>query len=704
MVPSVGVLLLAMSAAWVWPSTAWAEAPGASNWAETAHGGVRLIAATEAVGSGETVPVGLQFRMNPGWHIYWRSPGDAGYPPRVDWSGSDNLASAEVAWPAPLRFSDAGLETIGYSEGVVLPIDVRLRRPGEPLSLRASVDYLTCADICVPYVADLELTLAAGPAQPSPFAHELARAQSTVPGDGVAAGLAIDRVRQVEEAAWPAIAVDVRASAPLTAPDVFVEGSAPLVFHAPTVRRANDGLAATFTVPVGNTEALPQLAGQPVTVTVVDGERSVERTTIVSTASAAAVGMHAERGLLLILGLALLGGVILNLMPCVLPVLSMKLLAVVGHGGSDRRAVRAGFVAAAFGILFSFMVLAGALLLVRATGTSIGWGLQFQQPWFLTAMILIVTLFACNLWGLYQVPIPRLFGLASEHASRVHGLGGHFLTGALATLLATPCSAPFLGTAVGFALSRGPAEIVLVFAVIGVGLAAPYLVVAAFPGLATRMPRPGPWMRRLRQVLGLALAATGGWLAWVLMGQVGTAAALTVAAVACAIVLMFVVRSRLPQRFRPAGLAAIAALAIAAFVPPVRPAVDRDSPSGVEAEGLWQPFEPHRIAKLVAEGRVVVVNITADWCITCKVNQRLVLASGPVRARLGDPGVVAMRGDWTSPDEAIARYLARFGRYGIPFDAVYGPGMPDGEALPELLSEEIVLGALDRAGGRLAQR
>ena len=306
-----------------------------------------------------------------------------------------------------------------------------------------------------------------------------------------------------------------------------------------------------------------------------------------------------------------------------------------------------------------------------------------------------MALFAGNLWGLVEIPLPRVFALAGERAARARGLAGHFLTGALATLLATPCSAPFLGTAIGFALARGPAEIVAVFSAVAAGLALPYLAVAAFPSLATRLPKPGPWMTTLRRVLGLALAGTAAWLVWVLAGRIGSTGALAVGGLAACAVVGLAGRLWLPRRLRPAGAAAAATLALAAFLVPANPPVD----ARPLAEDVWRPFEPERIASFVAQGHTVFVNVTADWCLTCKVNERFVLARDPIRARLSERRVVAMRGDWTAPDDGIARYLAGFGRYGIPFDAVYGPALPRGEALPELLSADAVTGALARAEG-----
>lgn len=701
----VAALLIAMAAvASPGGASAATDPSAASPWAETAHGAVRLVAAVDAVGEDQSIPLGLLFRMNPGWHIYWRSPGDAGYPPRVNWTNSANLASAELSWPAPRRFSVPDLETVGYEDTVVLPIEARLQRPGEPLALRATVDYLTCADICVPYVAELALDLPAGEARPSAFFHEIARARALVPGRGSGHGLTIEGIGLRGEGNDPKLVITLRSAEPLAAPDVFVEAPSPLTFGAPVVTMADDRRDASLSVTVFNSEGLARsLHGLPVTVTVVDGERSLEQSGTVSaiaieagaTSPGASVGREGMHRLAAMLGLALLGGLILNLMPCVLPVLSMKLLAVISHGGAERRAVRSGFVAAAAGILFSFWLLAGALVLPKTTGHAVGWGLQFQQPWFLTAMVLIIALFAGNLWGVFEIPLPRAFGLAAERTQRVRGLAGHFLTGALATLLATPCSAPFLGTAIGFALSRGPAEIVAVFTTVACGLALPYLAVAVFPSLATRLPKPGPWMTVLRRVLGLALAGTAAWLLWVLAGRIGSTGALAIGGLAAGAAVVLAVRRSLPLGVRPAGTAAAAALALAAFLVPANPPAD----ARPTAADIWQSFEPERIATLVAQGRTVFVNVTAEWCLTCKVNERLVLARDPVRARLTEPDVLAMRGDWTAPNDGIARYLAGFGRYGIPFDAVYGPALPQGEALPELLSTDAVTDALARADG-----
>jgi len=393
------------------------------------------------------------------------------------------------------------------------------------------------------------------------------------------------------------------------------------------------------------------------------------------------------------LGVALLGGLLLNLMPCVLPVLSIKVLSLIGHAGAERQTIRAGFVASAAGIVTSFLLLAVIAGTLKLLGLAVGWGVQFQQPLFLATMVVVVTLFAANLLGLFEIPLPQWasnLGLKGD----AHGMAGHFLTGMFATLLATPCSAPFLGTAVGFALSRGLFEILVIFLALGLGMALPYLAVAAWPDLARMLPKPGKWMLVLRRLLGAVLLLTGAWLLVVLSAEAGEKASLTVGALMGGLLLALGSSRFIGVRARAVlvVLFSLGALAVSLMALP-KPATAVPE----HLKSLWQPFDRDAIAKDVADGKLVFVDVTADWCITCQVNKATVTYRSPVAERLTQPDVVAMEADWTRPDDNIAAYLASFGRYGIPFNAVYGPGAPDGIALPELLTPELVMEALDKA-------
>lgn len=674
-------------------------------WSDTEFTQVRLISATDTVGESPALLFGLHFRMAPGWKIYWRSPGDAGFPPALNWTRSVNLTSARIAWPAPRRFSILGFETAGYEDEVVLPLQVKINNAGQQATLSGEVNFLTCEKICIPYQVPLSLTLPPGPSMPSRDAHLINRFAERVPRNGNNHGLQLagTEIITAEDSTSLRIAIQANVKGgPLVSPDVFIEGLPELIFGRPTVDIPNGGHRTVLKVPVDGMESSAvSLFGKLLTLTVVDGLRAAEWQVTAGGGisfeplpTATTAGLEPQ--LFLILMFSLLGGLILNLMPCVLPVLSLKLLAVVGHGSRDRRDIRAGFIASSAGIVATFLALAIGLASLKASGSAIGWGIQFQQPLFLVVMVVVLTLFACNLWGYFDINLSPTVAKAAARTRPSRGLGGHFMTGAFATILATPCSAPFLGTAIGFALSRGTGEIMAVFFCLGLGLALPYLAVAAFPRLATWLPQPGRWMVVLRRILGVSLATTAVWLISVLAAQVGATAGGLVALFMAAIIVILAQTFRWPQRRHLSSAAVVVLVSAALFTPFWMPG-DKMEYRQPAADTVWQPFDELAIAGLVASGKVILVDITADWCLTCTVNKAVVLERGAIRERLGGDSIVAMQGDWTRPDAAIARYLAQFGRYGIPFNVVYGPRAPQGIPLPEVLTTYTVASSLDAA-------
>jgi suppressor for copper-sensitivity B len=671
----------------------------ASAWAEGDQARMRLVSASDAVGIDAAVALGLHVQLKPSWKIYWRSPGDAGLPPEIEWIGSDNVESAEIRWPVPHRFTLFGLDTFGYEGEVVLPLTVRLARPGEALDLEAHIRYLVCdPQICVPAEAALAFSLPAGPSAPSAEAALVQQFVDEVPGDGSEDGLRLRSVSAGAVGAGTGLVLEAEADPPFANPDVIVEGPPSLRFAAPSVVLSRGGREARFEIAAQALEAgAPDLAGLPLTVTLYDGKRALE-----AAVQPLAGGGAAAPGLAPMLALGLFGGFLLNFMPCVLPVLALKLLGVVGQGGRERAAIRMSFIASAAGIVFSFLVLAAALILLKSAGAAIGWGIQFQQPIFLAALALILVLFAANLFGLFHAPLPSWLGrVAAAGQGGGHSLAGAFAAGAFATLLATPCSAPFLGTAVGFALARGSVEILLIFTALGLGLAAPWLLVAASPSLAQALPRPGRWMVWLKAFLGVALLGAALWLVSILDLQIGRKAAVLVGMLLAGALLALALRQALPGRWRGAAPAMVALLALAAILVPARlPVVAAaPEPKAVGVEGPWRPFAAAEIAGLVREGKTVLVDVTADWCLTCQVNKAVVLNSAEIRPLLDAPGLVAMRADWTRPAPEIAAYLARFGRYGIPFNQVYGPKAPAGILLPEVLTKDAVREAIAKAAG-----
>ena len=671
-----------------------------SAWSASDHVEARLLSSVDGTGDLAALSAGVELKLEGDWKTYWRSPGDAGLPPTLDWAGSTNLARATLLYPKPQRLTLLGIQTFGYKHDVVFPVDVTLAKPGRPLDLRLKLDVLVCAELCIPKTFDLALTVPAGPATPGAEAQVLAKARAAVPGDARTSGLAVTRVEEVSNKGAQALEIRAEAAEPFRAPDVIAEIDPAVALGQPRVALSADRREAVIDVPLGH--ALPanaKLAGRTVVLTLVDGERALETKPRTIAQGASAAQETGGPSVLAMLGIALLGGLILNLMPCVLPVLSLKFISVVSQGGRAPAKIRAGFLATAAGIVASFMVIAGGLIAVKAAGRSVGWGIQFQEPAFIAGMAVLVTLFACHLAGLFEVALPRFIAnAASTRRGPDESLAGHFATGAFATLLATPCSAPFLGTAVGFALAGETVQMLAIFLALGIGLALPYLVIAAAPQLAARMPRPGKWMLWLKQAMAVPLALTAVWLLSILASQTGLATTVGVAVLLIALVALLVARERLPEARRATMVPGVVTIALAAVVAPDLIAA-RGQGRGIDANDTiaWKSFDRARIRSLVSQGRTVFVDVTADWCLTCQANKRLVLKDA-VAQRLNKQAV-SMQADWTWPNAEIAAYLAAYGRYGIPFNIVYGPKAPGGIPLPELLSTAEVEHALDEASG-----
>ncbi|MGH7083124.1 MAG: protein-disulfide reductase DsbD family protein, partial [Acetobacteraceae bacterium] len=511
-----------------------------------------------------------------------------------------------------------------------------------------------------------------------------------------------------------ALAVDfVGTSAVASRPDLFVEGLPAGAPGPPEIISGNGANDARLVLADIDATA-PRLAGRKLVFTLTDGPGRAATFRAAPTLAAPSAPARDVLIPLAIVAAALLGGLLLNVMPCVLPVISLKLVSVARLAGGPRRTIRAEMATTAAGVIAGFLALAAALIALKEVGALIGWGIQFQNPWFLIAMTMVMVLFAADLWGLTTISVPG----GNEAAAATDRATGHyakaFLVGVFATLLSTSCTAPFVGTAVGFALSRGPAEILAIFVAMGLGLAAPMLAVAAAPRLVGLIPRPGRWMVWASRMFGALLLATAIWLLTVLGRVSGAGQALVVGALALLLLALLAWRRQAPDRgpgSRGAasrgiiGSAIAAALVVAALLVPLKNWNAR--PTEVAAPiSVWRPFAPAAIAANVAKGRTVLVNVTADWCLICKVNEVTVLDRDPVAARIAGPEVLAMRADWTRPDPTITGYLESFGRYGVPLDVVYGPGAPGGIVLPDLVTAPEVIRALDRAGGpsRAAER
>ncbi|UZE46928.1 protein-disulfide reductase DsbD family protein [Rhodopseudomonas sp. P2A-2r] len=646
-----------------------------------------LIVGNTDIADPHSIWLGVRVLLGPGWKTYWKSPGDAGLPPEFDWTASSNIKAPEVNWPLPHRTSILGLDTIGYSGEVVFPVKIVRRDPAADTAIVLKLAIYACSNVCVREEYALKATF--GPdLAPRAGQQQIVAwlAKVPLPQSPAITVHSITRLGTDPEK----LQITASAIAPFASPDVLIDSDPPIVAARPELVLDGDGVA-TFTVVLPDSTAAG-LAERTLNAVVVNGDQAVTASSSRRSAPVAqpeAPTAVSWLALLVIIATALLGGLTLNLMPCVFPVLSLKLMGFVQEDSSDRRRVRAGFAACAAGMIVSFLVLAAALVLMKWAGVSLGWGIQFQQPLFLAAMAIVLALFAASLFDLLSFNLP--FGLNNRLAAKAHGtsLGSHFMAGFVATLLATPCSAPFVGTAVGFALARGAPEIFAIFTALGIGMASPYLLVAAFPSMARFIPRPGRWLLLVKRVLAVGLLGTAAWLVTVL-GSVGGAR--PAIAVGGAIVIGLA-GLRLARAARPALAAGIAIVAVTllAWLGPLA----LSSQTGGQAIA-WQSFSKSKVDELVRAGRTVFVDITADWCVTCKVNRLLVIDTAEIAQRLGSD-VTPVQGNWTRPDESIARFMRAHGRYGIPFNIVFGPNAPDGIALPELLSTSALIAAFDQA-------
>lgn len=674
---------------------------------EPPHARVALLADVRGVLPGQPFTLGVQFELDRGWHIYWQNPGDSGQAPRIDWQLPAGFAASAIEWPYPKQVSAPPVVTYGYEDAVLLPVTVTPpEQASGKVSLRGTVHYLICKDLCLPEQAELTLDLPVSDrAEPDPAGQRaIADARARLPRQlpvaltGARFGTHVyldwpaahgsdetqffpDREGQFKHSAGQTLErVGDQLRLTLTTTKTPVERLTGALVDARGWDAAGQMPALAVDVPVRALDAAPP-AGEPVSLP--------GKTT-------------AGMGLALAAGLALLGGLILNLMPCVFPVLSVKVLSFIQLAHGDPGRVRRHGFAFLAGVLASFWLLAGLLLALRAAGGGVGWGFQLQSPGFVAAMALLLTAVGLNLMGAFEVGLglSRLAGSAPQPA----GYPGSFLTGVLAVLVATPCTAPFMGAALGFALARPAADALAIFTALGLGMAAPYLLLAELPGLLVRLPRPGAWMVTLRQGLAFPLFATAVWLVWVLGRQSGVDAVglLLLAALGVGFAAWGAGHlQRGPQRRWLPGAVVLVGLGVAAvlgFAAAMRPAALAATPArGTDATARidWQPWSAQRVNELRAEGRPVFVDFTAAWCISCQVNKQVALDTDAVSRRFAELRVAALEADWTRYDPAITQALAGFGRSGVPLYVYYPPGGAP-RLLPAVLTPALVLEAVAR--------
>ena len=670
--------------------------------APSQHVAVSLIAETRNIVPGRPFHLALRQQIEPGWHTYWMNPGDSGLPTEILWTLPPGFRAGPILWPQPKRIAYGPVVDYGYENEILLPIDINVPAtltPAANVVIEAHASWLVCSDTCIPEDAQLNISAPVGvDLQPDArWAERFARARSQLPlpnpfattasisAENITLHIAMGNAEKLHEVMF---FPEDRSVIDDDAPQTSAVGSAGLTL---TLQRSNKAKPppALLRGVLAFRDAAAQSDLGPEAIAI---SSPIQPDTATSSLKGAFVWA---------LVLAFAGGVLLNLMPCVLPVLSIKAFGLVQHAQSAPGAVRAQGIAYTVGVMASFAAIAAVLLGVRAAGTEIGWGFQLQSPLFVALMIYVIFAVGLNLSGVFSIG-ERIAGVAGGLSSGPT-YSGSFLTGALATLVATPCTAPFMAAALGYAITQPWYRSLAIFEAVGLGMASPYLAIAFSPGLRQFLPRPGSWMLTLKQFLAFPIYGTAVWLTFVLAQESGDLAVTAVLAglVLIALAAWLYESLRLSERRwrRRSGFVGSAIALVGALA--VLPLVNTDQAHNAHATeaktGIdWLPFDLAKVDDLQAQGRPVFVDFTADWCITCKLNERTALADPAVIKAFASNGIAAFRADWTRQDQSITRTLEANGRAGVPLYLFYPMPGPGGErrgpvVLPQLLTAATIL-------------
>ncbi|MCQ8186574.1 protein-disulfide reductase DsbD family protein [Parvularcula sp. BGMRC 0090] len=673
----------------------------------TGHATSRLISEQSAAVPGETLWVALAQELDEGWHVYWKNPGDSGLPLNLGWQLPEGFEAGELGYPLPHRLPLGPLTNFGHEGSPTFLVPIKVppgAQPGTMARLDVFAEWLICLDVCIPESADLSLSIPiAASASPVPGQTERIRtARSAQPRDlgleaafSEAEGTVVLRIEGAPEGDpffYPAVGGLIE---PSSTQATLREDGALLIALTP-------GIEYEFEPPQ-TLEGLLTLAmeGEEVGVEIaaVRSEEMVAAAPLLARLNAAEAGGGGGSGassasLPLLLLFALLGGLILNAMPCVFPIVFLKASSIASLAGAERKTIRMDAYAYTAGVLVTFAIMAVVLLSLRAAGAQLGWGFQLQSPVAVSILALIVFLIGLNLAGMFEVGTS--FQGAGSGLAQKKGPAGSFFTGLLAVLVAAPCIGPFLGAPVGYALTAPPAAAMAVFLVLGLGLALPYLLLAFVPSLAEKLPRPGAWMIRLKQLFAFAMFGTVVWLVWVVSLQAGPDAVLRLGIAFVVAGLAAWLFGLAQEKGTSLPLQAAAALALVVAIVPLT-GLQTAAPVSYAGETAKEPYDETRLAALMEEGQPVFIDFTAAWCVTCQYNKRVVLETAEIRDLFAQTGTVFMVADLTNPDPIITAAIERQGRSGVPL-YLYYDGTGEAEVLPQILTAKLMKETLENRG------
>ena len=650
-----------------------------SEWAVGETSKLRLIS-PYSQNSSKNITIGLEYQMQPGWKTYWKSPGDGGFAQNISWENSSNISDVKILWPTPIKFEILGLTSLGYQDNVTFPLEIEIENEFQDVNIDLHVNYLICKEICIPGDARIFLDIPAGEKKINDNYFDVEQALSKLPEkDFSRTYLKNINANVLEGENLSTIRLQIESEKIFFNPEIFLHTpfGLPVVQHTISYSANNKLITAEFDF----NKKLISEDSFPLEVVLKDVNHNFEH--LLSAQITKDISNSTMNTFIFYILISLLAGLILNVMPCVFPILSIKLMSVFTV---DQGTARVSFLTVALGIVSSFFLLGICFLVLQYFNFSIAWGMQFQKPYFLIFITLIIFLFMMNMFGQFQINLPQNFSNIAFAGLGNKSFFKDFFNGFFATLMATPCSAPFVGTAITAAFTQNYITGMSIFLFMGIGMASPYLLIALFPKLVNFLPKPGIWMIYVKYFLGLLLLATVVWLSNILLNFFN----IYFLVISLFVLLVITYRRKFPLFKNTITIASI----IFIFFSTSLQIFQQHSSSAEEKD--WVSFFTVDIDQLVSQDKIIFLDITADWCATCQFNKINVLNSDNIIKQFKENNITLIRADWTKPNERVNLFLEKYDRFGIPFNAFFSKKFPDGILLSELLSEKEIVNAINK--------
>ena len=650
-----------------------------SEWVINDKSKVRLISAKKSIDNTDEIILGLEYQLEPGWKTYWKSPGGGGFPQKIIWNNSVNIKDIIIDWPTPEDFEILGLTSLGYEEKVIFPLTVKLKDPNKLTEINLNTNYLVCKDICIPGNANLFLQIKPGNGEFSEFFHEIEKIRSTLP------------IQDIKISSLTKLDTKIKKYSDKIEINIIAESSKSFIntniflhtpFGLPVVKSLNNYSFNLNKINSSFTYNADQFSKDsfPLEVLLYDKNHNFN---FVKNVSIEDNLTNINNSIIFIFFISILGGFILNLMPCVFPVLSIKLLSILN---SERNNIRLSFFYTAFGIVSSFLLLALFFVLLKQIGISVSWGMQFQEPYFLIFILLVLTFFCLNTLGIFQINLPNFF-----KNSNIYNLGNNFFTknffnGFFATLLATPCTAPFVGSALTIAFTQTSTILFIIFILMGIGMSLPYLVVAIFPQSISLLPKSGKWTIYVKYFLSFLLLVTIIWVLNILYNFYNYFFIIVFILITLSIFLAFAF-----------NFFKIYISTFSIFILLLIPLLSFfDQNKNLKAYKGWLNFNEIKLDQMINNNEVLFIDVTADWCVTCQFNKVNILEKENIKILFKKNDIKLIRADWTKPDKNIDNFLKKFNKFGIPFNIFFSSKYPDGIILSEILTEKEIIQAINK--------